>query len=72
MNQFNKLSHVIWQCKYHIVWCPKYRFRILEGAPLVWMKKKSKNMSNGTLTLSGVVIDKTCPFNIIKAIANQL
>jgi len=32
MKQFKKLSHAIWQCKYHIVWCPKYRFRILEGA----------------------------------------
>ncbi len=31
MSQFKKLSHAIWQCKYHIVWCPKYRFRILEG-----------------------------------------
>jgi len=31
MNQFKKLSHALWQCKYHIVWCPKYRFRILEG-----------------------------------------
>jgi putative transposase len=19
-----------WQCKYHVVWCPKYRFRILQ------------------------------------------
>jgi putative transposase len=27
-----KLAHAIWQCKYHIVWCPKYRFRILKGA----------------------------------------
>ena len=31
MKQFNKLSHAVWQCKYHIVWCPKYRFRILKG-----------------------------------------
>ena len=31
MNQFKKLSHAVWQCKYHIVWCPKYRFRILQG-----------------------------------------
>ena len=22
-------SHVIWQCTYHIVFCPKYRFRVL-------------------------------------------
>ena len=31
MKQFKKLSHAVWQCKYHIVWCPKYRFRILRG-----------------------------------------
>ena len=31
MNQFRKLSHAVWQCKYHVVWCPKYRFRILQG-----------------------------------------
>jgi len=27
-----KLAHAIWQCKYHVVWCPKYRFKILKGA----------------------------------------
>ena len=32
MKQFKRLSHAIWQCKYHIVWCPKYRFRILDGS----------------------------------------
>jgi len=32
MSDFNKLAHAIWQCKYHVVWCPKYRFRILKGA----------------------------------------
>ncbi len=32
MNDFRKLAHAIWDCKYHIVWCPKYRFRILKGA----------------------------------------
>ena len=31
MKDFNRLAHAIWQCKYHIVWCPKYRFRILKG-----------------------------------------
>ena len=31
MKQFNKLSHAVWQCKYHVVWCPKYRFKILKG-----------------------------------------
>ena len=32
MSRFEKLSHVIWHCQYHIVWVPKYRYRILTGA----------------------------------------
>ncbi|MGE4442216.1 MAG: IS200/IS605 family transposase, partial [Desulfomicrobium sp.] len=32
MGRFFKLSHTIWYCQYHIVWTPKYRFRILGGA----------------------------------------
>ncbi len=31
MSRFSKLSHAIWYCKYHIVWTPKYRYRILSG-----------------------------------------
>ena len=31
MSRFRKLSHTIWHCQYHIVWVPKYRFRILTG-----------------------------------------
>ena len=31
MSGFKKLSHVVWQCKYHIVWCPKYRYKVLSG-----------------------------------------
>jgi putative transposase len=31
MSRFRKLSHAIWHCQYHIVWTPKYRFRILSG-----------------------------------------
>lgn len=32
MSRFDKLSHVLWHCQYHIVWVPKYRYRILTGA----------------------------------------
>ena len=28
--QFKKLSHTIYECKYHIVCCPKYRHRIFK------------------------------------------
>ena len=31
MSRFQKLSHVIWCCQYHIVWVPKYRYRVLKG-----------------------------------------
>jgi putative transposase len=27
--QFKRLAHSIYECKYHIVFCPKYRYRIL-------------------------------------------
>ena len=29
-NRFKKLSHTIYECKYHIVCCPKYRHRIFK------------------------------------------
>ena len=29
--QFKRLAHSIYECKYHIVFCPKYRYRILTG-----------------------------------------
>ncbi len=32
MSRFNKLSHTIWHCQYHIVWIPKYRYKVLIGA----------------------------------------
>ena len=31
MSRFRKLSQTIWHCQYHIVWVPKYRFKILKG-----------------------------------------
>jgi putative transposase len=31
MGDFKRLSHAVWQCKYHLVWCPKYRYRVMKG-----------------------------------------
>jgi len=31
MSRFRKLSQTVWHCQYHIVWTPKYRFKILKG-----------------------------------------
>ena len=30
MKQFKRLSHSVYECKYHIVFCPKYRYRIFK------------------------------------------
>ena len=30
MTRFRKLSQTLWHCQYHIVWVPKYRFKILK------------------------------------------
>ena len=29
MSRFEKLSQTLWHCQYHIVWVPKYRYRVL-------------------------------------------
>ncbi len=31
MSRFQKLSHVLWYGQYHIVFVPKYRYRVLKG-----------------------------------------
>ena len=31
MNDTLSLSHSRWECKYHVVWIPKYRKKILYG-----------------------------------------
>ena len=41
MSRFNKLSHSLWFCKNHIVWTPKYRYRISKGE----IKREVENCS---------------------------
>ncbi len=31
VSRFRKLSHTIWHCQHHIIWVPKYRYRVLVG-----------------------------------------
>ncbi|MDZ7742949.1 MAG: IS200/IS605 family transposase [Bacteroidota bacterium] len=42
MSKYKKLSHVIYKCDYHIVWVPKYRFRILTGQVKALMEEDIK------------------------------
>jgi len=45
MSSFKKLSHSIWECKYHIVFCPKYRYRIFEGQIGEYAKQQVYHLS---------------------------
>ncbi len=38
MSRFQKLSQTIWHCQYHIVWVPKYRYKVLNGPIAVEVK----------------------------------
>ena len=29
-HRFKKLAHSIYECKYHVVFCPKYRYRVFK------------------------------------------
>lgn len=31
MSRYDSASHVFYRCQYHIVWTPKYRYKILKG-----------------------------------------
>ena len=31
MNNYSKLSHTTWECKYHLIWIPKYRKKVIYG-----------------------------------------
>jgi putative transposase len=40
MAKWKKAAHVVYQCSYHLVWTPKYRYRILQGEIKGFEEKK--------------------------------
>ena len=38
--RFKRVSHSIYECKYHIVFCPKYRYRIIKDAIGEYVKQQ--------------------------------
>jgi len=45
MSRFNKLSHSLWHCKYHIIFVPKYRYKILKDAISIQLKERIYQIS---------------------------
>ena len=42
--QFKRLSHSLYECKYHIVFCPKYRFRIFKDQVAVYVRQQIEEL----------------------------
>jgi putative transposase len=38
--QFKKLAHSLYECKYHSVFCPKYRYKILRDEVAKYIERK--------------------------------
>lgn len=45
MSKYKKLSHTVYLCLYHIVWIPKYRYKILEGAIKEYIEVEIRKLS---------------------------
>ena len=56
-NKSNSLSHTKWMCKYHIVFTPKYRRKIIFGQYRESIKEIIRNLCR----YKGVEIDKVFP-----------
>ncbi len=44
--RFKRLSHAIYECKYDIVFCPKYRYRIFKADIAEYTKQQVYNLCN--------------------------
>jgi len=47
MSRFKKLTHTIYECKYHIVFCPKYRHRILRDELSEYCRQQMYQLARG-------------------------
>lgn len=46
MQDYNKLSHTTWDCKFHIVFIPKYRKKVLYGKVRIFLGDVFHNLSS--------------------------
>jgi putative transposase len=42
--RFRRLSHTIYECKYHLIFCPKYRRRILKDEIKEYTRREIENL----------------------------
>ena len=44
--QLKKLAHSLYECKYHVVFCPKYRYKILQGEVRQYVTQQIHRLCN--------------------------
>jgi len=44
--QFKKLAHSLYECKYHIIFCPKYRYKILKDEVAKYVTQQIYRLCN--------------------------
>jgi putative transposase len=62
MENIQSLRHTVWDCKYHVIWIPKYRRKILYGqlrkelAPVIkeLAREKQSEVLEGELAVDHV------------------
>ena len=45
MVKYRKLTHTVYHCNYHIVFVPKYRYKVMEGKIKDFIEKKIRQIS---------------------------
>ena len=55
MSNFKRLSHSVWYCTYHIVICPKYRYRVLTGKTEMFVRNQLYQLAHQK---NGMVIEE--------------
>ena len=40
MTRFKRLSHSLYECKYHVVFCPKYRYRVFRSEVAEYVRQQ--------------------------------
>ena len=39
-HRFKKRAHSIYECKYHVVFCPKYRYRVFKNEKAEYVREQ--------------------------------
>lgn len=67
--RFKRLSHSIYECKYHIMFCPKYRYKIFKEDVAEYAKQQIYRLCEQKEMIEGVeLMIVSIPMGAIKLI----